>query len=118
MPFGKAVEHVKSILKETGFGVVSEIDMQGKLREKLGHQMGGYAILGACSPAHAREAIQHEPNIGVLLPCNVVVAEESNVSCRVAMVNPMIAMQGVGNANLNKMAGEVSALLDQVLERL
>ena len=114
-PFEEALESVRNALKESGFGIVSEINMQQKLMDALGQVTKKYMILGACSPHHALLAVTHEPNIGVLLPCNIVVAENNDGSSRIAAVNPMTAMQAVGNNQLGSMALEVSDMLNKVL---
>ncbi|MPM22836.1 hypothetical protein SDC9_69295 [bioreactor metagenome] len=114
--FEEALTAVRNSLQNAGFRVVSEINMQQKLRDSLGHSMNGYMILGACSPKHALTAITHEPNIGVLLPCNIIVAENNDGTCRVAAVNPLVAMQSVGNNQLEAMATEVNSMLENALK--
>ena len=86
-PFDSVVTEVRSALAQQGFGVITEIDMQATLRNKLGEEIGSHVILGACSPSHAFRALQAEPGIGLLLPCNVVVrADESGTV--VEVINP------------------------------
>lgn len=118
MNFETALERVKSSLKVENFGIVSEMDMSKNLKHALGKEMKPYIVLGACSPEHAWEAVSKEPNIGVLLPCNVVVAEISSELIRVSVVNPMVAMSSVGNPALAKMATEVTEKLIAVIDRL
>lgn len=116
--FEDAVEKVKAALHEEGLGVVSEMNMQHKMLHSLGKEMKPYIIFGACSPKHAWDVISKEPNIGTLLPCNVVVAEISNNEIRVSVVNPMVAMSSVGNPALAKMATEVTEKLMAFIEKL
>ncbi|MEO8035278.1 MAG: DUF302 domain-containing protein [Acidobacteriota bacterium] len=96
LPYEKAVEKTKAALQQQGFGVLSEIDMKEKLREKLDVDFKRYVILGACNPPLAYKALQAEPEIGLLLPCNVIVYETGPGQSVVAAVDPnsMLAMVG------------------------
>ena len=116
--FEETIDKVTEELKKEGFGVLTEIDVQATLKKKLDVDFRKYKILGACNPPFAHKALEAEPNIGVLLPCNVVVQEAEEGRIRVSFVNPMDSMQSVQNENLGEIAGEVSAKLSKVLENL
>ena len=105
LAYADAVEKTKSALQEQGFGVLSEIDMQQKLKEKLGVDSGPYVILGACNPPLAWKALQAEPEIGLLLPCNVIVYERDDGKCVVAAVDPDSMLGVVGD---NRVVAEVA----------
>lgn len=116
--FDETIEKVTEALKTESFGVLTEIDVQATLKKKLDVDFRKYKILGACNPPFAHKALLAEPNIGVLLPCNVIVQEDEEGRVRVSMVNPMESMQAVQNESLGEIAGEVSAKLNNVLEKL
>lgn len=103
--YAEAVEKTKSALQNEGFGVLSEIDMQQKLKEKLNVDSGRYVILGACNPPLAWKALQAEPEIGLLLPCNVIVYEGAGGQCVVAAVDPDSMLGIVGD---NPVVAEVA----------
>jgi len=115
--FDAAVEMAKERLKEEGFGVLTSIDVQDKLREKLGIEFERYVILGACDPASAHKALLAEENIGLMLPCNVIVYE-SHGRTRVAAVRPTVAMQMIDNLDLKRIAKDVERRLKHVMESL
>ena len=112
--YAEAVERTKNALQEQGFGVLSEIDMQQKLKEKLGVDSGRYVILGACNPPLAWKALQAEPEIGLLLPCNVIVYESTGGECVVAAVDPDLMLGVVGE---NPIVAEVARESRSRLER-
>lgn len=112
--YTEAVERTKNALQEQGFGVLSEIDMQQKLKEKLGVDSGRYVILGACNPPLAWKALQAEPEIGLLLPCNVIVYESAGGECVVAAVDPDLMLGVVGE---NPIVAEVARESRSRLER-
>lgn len=116
--FDEAKQKVLAALKQEGFGVISEIDIQQKLKEKLGESMKKYVILGACSPQHAFKALQIDPHLGVLLPCNVVVREVENNLIEVSAVNPLVSMNVVENDKLNEIADHVNNKLSWVIDNL
>jgi len=115
--FDAAVEMVRERLREEGFGVLTSIDVQEKLREKLGIEFERYVILGACDPASAHKALLAEENIGLMLPCNVIVYE-SHGRTRVAAVRPTVAMQMIDNLDLKRIAKDVERRLKHVMESL
>lgn len=116
--FPETVEAVTAALKQEGFGVITEIDLKEKFREKLGIDFRNYKILGACNPALAHKAIQQEEKIGVMLPCNVLVQENENGTVEVAAVNPLNSIGMVGNETLQALAAEVTAKLKAAIDRV
>ncbi|MGZ4779823.1 MAG: DUF302 domain-containing protein [Thermoanaerobaculia bacterium] len=97
MPYDQAVTRIKATLHEQGFGVLSEIDLKAKLKEKLDVDFKRYVILGACNPPLAYKALQVEPEIGLLLPCNVIVYELDSKSSMVAAIDPNTMVDVVGS---------------------
>lgn len=116
--FQEALDKTKAALAKEGFGVISEIDLKGKFKEKLEVDFREYRILGACNPKMAHQAIQQEDKIGVLLPCNVLVQEHEGGQVEVTAINPMETMSAIGNANLETIAQEVSHKLQAVINQL
>ena len=113
-----AINKVTEELKKEGFGVLTEIDVKETLKKKLDVDFRKYKILGACNPPLAYKALSAEENIGVMLPCNVIVQEKTDGTVQVSAINPMVAMQSVGNVNLNEVASQVSSKLKKVIESL
>ena len=111
-----AVERVREELKTEGFGILCEIDVKATLREKLGVDMEPYVILGACNPPLAHGALEAEPELGVLLPCNVVVYER-NGETHIAAIDAERMLSIVGNDELAPTAAEVRERLARVVER-
>lgn len=116
--FDVAIQRVTAALKQEGFGVLTDIDVQATLKSKLGADMPKYRILGACNPSFAHQALQLENKLGVLLPCNVIVREDRPGLTEVAAVDPVASMARVGNARLTKVADEVRARLQRVIAGL
>jgi len=117
IPFETAVQRVKESLKSEGFGVLSEINMREKLKEKLGVDFGNYVILGACNPPLAYDALRQEINLGLLLPCNVIVYEKDGASF-VAAVDAARMLSVVGNSMLQVTAEQVNQKLHRVIDNL
>ena len=116
LDFADAVDRVRSELKQEGFGVLCEIDVQATMRAKLGAEMEPYLILGACNPPLAHRALSAEPELGVLLPCNVVVYQRSGET-QIAAVDPERMLSIVDNDELATVAAEVKERLADVVER-
>lgn len=116
--FNEAVKTITEELKKEGFGVITEIDLKEKFKEKLQVDFGNYKILGACNPALAYKAIQIEPNIGVMLPCNVLIQEKANGDVEIAAINPLNSIGAIENKQLQSLAQEVSQKLQMVMDRL
>ncbi len=117
LPFQKAIERIMETLKEEGFGVLSRIDVHEKLKEKLGVDFQNYVILGACNPPIAHQSLQAEPNIGLLLPCNVIVYEDKGRTI-VAAIDAKKMLSIVGNPALEEAAGQVNEKLQRAVDRL
>ncbi|MCX6170531.1 MAG: DUF302 domain-containing protein [Ignavibacteriales bacterium] len=117
-PFEDAIANVTTELQKEGFGILTEIDVKETLKKKLDVEFRKYKILGACNPPNAYKALQAEENIGVLLPCNVVVQQREDGKIQVSIVNPMESMQAVQNDKLADVAKEISEKLKRVLESL
>lgn len=115
--FEEAIQLTKDALKQEGFGVLTEIDIQAKMKEKLGKDMSPYIILGACHPPSAYEAIQMEQEIGLMLPCNVILYE-NNGTIIVSAIKPTIAMSSIDNEGLNELAQRVEKSLERVINSI
>ena len=112
------VDKVTDALKTEGFGVLTEIDVQATLKNKIDVDRKPYKILGACNPQLANQTINAEPDIGLLLPCNVVVREEEDGSMTVAFMDPMAVLDLVDNAKVHEVAKDVKARLERVSKLL
>lgn len=116
-PFDKATEQVRAALLEQGFGVLTEIDVTATLREKLGEQMEDYVILGACNPPLAHRALNVDRQIGLLLPCNVVVRTEGAETV-VEALDPEVMVTVTGRDELEPVASEAARRIRAALEKL
>lgn len=116
--FENTVEKTKASLKEQGFGVLSEIDIHEKLKEKLDVDFRKYRILGACNPPNAYKALQQEDKIGTMLPCNVIVQEIDHSHTEVAAVDPVASMFAVENEKLKEIAEEIRSKLAEAVGAL
>jgi uncharacterized protein (DUF302 family) len=114
--FEDAIDAVTEQLKERGFGVLTRIDVKETLKKKIDVDFRPYVILGACNPKFAHQALETEPNIGAMLPCNVVVQQTEGGKVNVSAVDPVASMQAVENPELGELAGEVRKLLKEAVE--
>jgi uncharacterized protein (DUF302 family) len=117
IPYEKAIEQAREALKKEGFGILTEIDVREKMKEKLGVDMTKYIILGACNPQNAYKAILAEENIGLMLPCNVIVYEKGSKTV-LSVIRPTAAMQMVDNVELQKVSEEVEAQLKKAFDAI
>lgn len=117
-PLYAVAETVTAALKDKGFGVLTTIDVAATLKAKIGADFRPYVILGACNPGFAHQALQHEPHIGLMLPCNVVVQKLDDDRVEVSAIDPVASMQAVDNPALEPVAGQVRELLRGVIEGL
>jgi uncharacterized protein (DUF302 family) len=115
IPFEKAIEKVTSELKKEGFGVLTSIDVKETLKQKINVDFKNYTILGACNPPIAHKALQEEEELGLLLPCNVIVYEKDNKT-NVSFFDPMVMTWVIDNDNMKPIASEVKEKLQKVLE--
>lgn len=116
--FDEAINTVTELLKEEGFGVLTEIDVQETLKNKLDVDFKKYRILGACNPNFAHKALTSEDKIGVMLPCNVIVEEHEGGQVEVSAVDPVASMQAVENDELYPIAEQVQSRLQKVIDKL
>ena len=118
MPFDKAVERATEVLQENGFGVLTTIDVKATLKKKLDADFRPYTILGACNPGYAYKALQAEPHIGAMLPCNVIIQETDDGRVEVAAVDPVASMSAIDNPALGEIARTVQGMLKTVVDSL
>jgi uncharacterized protein (DUF302 family) len=118
LSFDEAVARVTDLLKTEGFGVLTEINLHEKFKEKLNVDFRKYCILGACNPAFAYKALQNEDKVGTMLPCNVIVQELAENKIEVAAVNPIASMMAINNPALGDIATEILEKLKRVISRL
>ena len=113
--FDEVVQKVTEALKKQGFGILTEIDVKKTLKEKLGVEKRPYKILGACNPLLANQALEADPDIGLLLPCNVVVREEEDGSVTVSFMDPEAVLSLVDHEHIDKLANEVRDKLNSAM---
>lgn len=118
LPYEQAVERTRVALQEEGFGVLTEIDVKATLKKKLDVDFRKYVILGACNPPLAWRGFQAEPDIGLLLPCNVIVYEEDAARSRVAVLDPLVQLGITGRNDIQPLAREARERLERALQRL
>jgi uncharacterized protein (DUF302 family) len=116
--FEEAIEKVTAILKEEGFGILTEIDIRETLKKKLDIEFRNYRILGACNSPFAHKALQAEDKIGAMLPCNVIVQDIADGKVEIAAVDPVASMQAVDNAELDDIALTIQRKLKAALDRI
>ncbi len=115
--FDQAVTRAREVLANEGFGIITEVDMQEKIREKVGKEIPRYLILGACNPPLAYESIQKEERVGLFLPCNVIVRETDD-HVEVAAIEPVVTMQVTENKELEQVADTVRTKLEKAIQNL
>ena len=116
--FDTTIQRVTDALKQEGFGVLTEIDVKSTLKQKIGADVRPYRILGACNPHFAHQALQAEPEVGVLLPCNVVVREQDDGGIAVVFMDPNVMSEMSDNPRLQEVAAQVREGLLRVRESL
>ena len=116
--YDEVLARIPALLKEEGFGILTEIDVKETLKKKLGVDFRRYKILGACNPPFAHQALSADIDIGVMLPCNVVVYEGEDGQTHVDAINPAFTIERTGNPQLLELAKQIAQKLSRVLERL
>ena len=116
--FDQAIVLVIESLKKEGFGVLTEINIQEKLKEKLNVDFRKYTILGACNPAYAYKALQQEDKVGTMLPCSVIIQELASNQIEVAAVDPLASMMAIENPDLVEIAREIKEKLERAIASL
>ena len=116
--FEEAIQITTEALKQEGFGIVTEIDMQATFKKKLDKDIGKYVILGACNPSYAYRSVMAEDKIGLFLPCNVIVQGKENGAVEVSAVDPIASMSAVQNEALGSLATEVREKMKRAIEQL
>lgn len=118
LTYSEAIEAVKEALQEQGFGVLTEIDVSATMKKKLDVDRRPYIILGACNPSLANQALDAEPDIGLLLPCNIVVREEEDGATTVAFMDPVAVLGLVSDPAIGELAGQVRTRLESVRDAI
>lgn len=118
LPYEQAVERTREALQQQGFGILTEIDVKATLKKKLDVDFKNYVILGACNPPLAWQGFQAEPDIGLLLPCNVIVYEEDAARSRVAVLDPLVQLGITGRRDIEPLANDARDRLEHALRAL
>ena len=120
VPLGyeEAIKHVTEEMKKEGFGVLTTIDVRETLKKKIGVDFKPYTILGACNPHHAYEALQKEPELALMLPCNIIVYVNDDGETVIAAIDPVASMQAIENPELGETAMEVQGKLRRLIDNL
>lgn len=118
MPLEAAIEKTTEALKSEGFGILTRIDFDQKIREKLGHDLPRTAILGACNPGFAYEGYQMDPRMLLLVPCNVVVEETSSQKCTVKLIRPSAMTECLHSEQMTRMAQKIDLILERVAAQM
>jgi len=118
VPYAEAIERIKAALKDEGFGILTEIDVQATLKEKIGAEFRAYTILGACNPRLAHRALEATLEVGALLPCNVLVYEDTDGGSTVSIFDPAAGMSALGLAELEPVGVEARERLSRALAAL
>ena len=116
--FATIVDRTKSALASKGFGILTEIDVKATMKTKIDADMDSYLILGACNPNMAYRAIGMEPNVGAMLPCNVIVRELKEGLVQVSAIDPVASMQAIANEDLKSVAAQVRDILKNVVDEI
>lgn len=114
----EAVEKLSNELKQHGFGILTQVDVQKTLKEKIDADIRPYRILGACNPNFAKEAISHEDRVGLMLPCNVIVRENNEGRTEVAAINPDFTIKSINNRQLDNIADNVKKIMQTVISSM
>ena len=118
LSFEKAIDRVTALLKEQGFGIITQIDVTDTFKQKLGIDFRKYRILGACNPALAHEVLSKEPMVGLLLPCNVVVQEYPDGKVEVSAINAKVNMDITNSKSVDNVACKVTEILEKVMREV
>ncbi len=118
LSFENALKKVTEELKNEGFGVLTEIDVKQTLKKKLNVDFKPYKILGACNPPHAYKALQNEEQIGLMLPCNIIVYVNDNGKTVVSAIDPIASMKAVENPALEKIANEIQSKMKRIIDKV
>ena len=116
--FDTVIARTTEVLKEHGFGVLTNIDIKATLKAKIDADFRPYVILGACNPGFAHQALLAEDKVGTMLPCNVIVQQHDDGSIEVSAVDPMASMRAIENPTLGETAGEVRSMLQAVVDAI
>ena len=116
--FDNIVERTRAALSAQGFGILTEIDVKATLKKKIGEEIGNYLILGACNPTMAHKAMQIEPRVGAMLPCNVIVRSTDENAIEVSAIDPVASMMAINNVELKSVADRVRAMLKTVVTNI